>query len=176
MFGPKSCKQIWIHGDNLLMVPHFVKRAYLESNIGFFFHSPFPSYALFRMFMFRNEILSSLLQCDVVGFHLFESARNFILTCHRLLWLQYEFSRGGYLCVNFHGKNIMIRVSHIGIDDSYFQELFRSRTFKKLHRAYQSQFASMRSQFSADHEPIVISSIDSIHPMSGVKNKLLAYQ
>ena len=72
------------------------------------------------MFTFRHEVLQSLLTCDLIGFHLFEYARNFLMTCHRLLGLEYEFSRGGYLGINFHGKNIMVRVSHIGIEDSYF--------------------------------------------------------
>ena len=98
------------------MVPHYLKRVFPESNIGLFFHAPFPSYALFRMFMFRMEILQSLLQCDLIGFHMFEHARNFLMTCHRLLDLDYESSRGGFLCVNHHGKMIMIRVSYFGID------------------------------------------------------------
>jgi hypothetical protein len=52
----------------------------------------------------------------LVGFHLFEYARNFLMTCHRLLNLEYEFSRGGYLGINNHGKNVMVRVSHVGFD------------------------------------------------------------
>ena len=114
------------------MVPYYTKKIIPDANIGFFFHSPFPSSGIFRMFSFRFDILNSMLSCDLVGFHLFEYARNFLLTCHRLLGLEYEFSRGGYLCINFHGKNIMIRVSHIGIDDSYFADLFKSRTYKTL--------------------------------------------
>jgi hypothetical protein len=49
--------------------------------------------------------------------------------------LDYEFSRGGYLGINFHGKNVMLRVSHIGIDEDQIDEIVRSKTYKKLVQA-----------------------------------------
>lgn len=48
---------IWIHDNNLLMVPQYIKKSFPDSNIGFFFHSPFPSSDIFRMFQFRFEVL-----------------------------------------------------------------------------------------------------------------------
>lgn len=56
------------------------------------------------------------MSCDLIGFHLFEYARNFFKSCHRLMGLDCEFRRGGYLGINYFGKNVMIRVSNIGID------------------------------------------------------------
>ena len=96
------------------------------------------------MFQYRFELLQSLLQCDLVGFHLFEYARNFLMTCHRLLGLEYEFSRGGYLGINNHGKNVMVRVSHVGIDKSYFDHLFQSNKFKRYHQAIKKQLYDIR--------------------------------
>lgn len=90
------------------------------------------------MFQFRFEILNSLLQCDLVGFHLFEYARNFLMTCHRLLGLEYEFMRGGYLGINNHGKSVMIRVSHVGIDEDFFEELLKSKQYRRLIKAFKT--------------------------------------
>ncbi len=58
-----TLKQVWIHGDNLLMTPQYIRKSTFssEANIGFFFHSPFPSSGIFRMFQFRFELLQSLL-------------------------------------------------------------------------------------------------------------------
>jgi len=121
------------------MLPLYIRKTNfgIDANIGFFFHSPFPSSGIFRMFQYRFELLQSLLQCDLVGFHLFEYARNFLMTCHRLLGLEYEFSRGGYLGINNHGKNVMVRVSHVGIDNAYFDQLFKSTAFKRYLIAIQ---------------------------------------
>ncbi len=126
------------------------------------------------MFQYRFELLQSLLQCDLVGFHLFEYARNFLMTCHRLLGLEYEFTRGGYLGINNHGKNVMVRVSHVGIDQSYFEELFRSSSYQKHLTQLRSEIKKMSVQYE-NQKPIIISSIDSLHPITGIKNKLLSY-
>jgi hypothetical protein len=53
--------------------------------------------------------------------------------------LEYEFSRGGYLGINNHGKNVMVRVSHVGIDQSYFEELFHSAQYQKLLKSLKNQ-------------------------------------
>jgi len=87
-------KTIWIHSDNLLMVPYYVKRKFVEANIGFFFHSAFPSSNVYRSFHRRLDILHSLLTCDLIGFHLYEFARNFMNVCHRILGLSPSFKRG----------------------------------------------------------------------------------
>jgi len=53
------------------------------------------------------------------------------MTAHRMLGLEYEFIRGGYLAINNHGKNVMIRVSHIGIDEDFFENLLKSKNYRK---------------------------------------------
>jgi trehalose 6-phosphate synthase/phosphatase len=95
------------------------------------------------------------------------------MTCHRLLGLEYEFSRGGYLGINNHGKNVMVRVSHVGIDQSYFDSLLQSNSFKRYHAAIKKQLSDIRPQFDAP--PIIMTSMDSLHPITGIKNKLLSY-
>eukprot|EP00347_Sterkiella_histriomuscorum_P002755 403366928 len=174
MFSKQNLKQVWIHGDQLLMVAFYLKKKFLDANIGFFFHTPFPSSGIFRMFQFRTEILNSLLHCDLVGFHLFEHARNFLMTCHRMLGLEYEFLRGGYLAINNHGKHVMIRVSHIGIDPDFFEEILKSKNYRKQLKLFKTQFEQIKTLYK-DSQPIIISSINSCHPISGVQNKLVAY-
>ena len=100
----EPAKQIFIHNNHLLMVPAFVKKQFEDANIGLYFHSPFPSSAHFRIAKFRFEILKSLLHCDLVGFHLFIYARNFIKTVQRLCGFELEFLPGGYFGIDFHGK------------------------------------------------------------------------
>jgi len=72
---------------------------------------------------YRREFLQSLLQADCIGFHLFEYARNFLNTCHRLFDLNLDYSNGGVVSVNYHGKIVGVRVSHIGVDEDFIQYL-----------------------------------------------------
>ena len=108
---------IWLHNNHLVMVPHYVRKSFPQANIGLFFHSPFPCSAHIRPHKYRYEIIKSLLQCDLVAFHLFVYARNFFKTCERVCGFEIEFRRGGYLGINYHGKHVMIRVSHIGVEE-----------------------------------------------------------
>ena len=72
---------IWIHDIQLLLTPYYLKRRVLTANIGFYMHSPFPSSDIFKTSQWRVEIMRSMLCCDVIGFHLFEYARNFFTAC-----------------------------------------------------------------------------------------------
>lgn len=63
---------------------------------------------------------------DLVGFHLFEYARHFLTSCKRLLGLSYECRPGGILSISYHGRSIMIRVGHIGIDLDSMSSLISS--------------------------------------------------
>jgi len=80
---------VWVNGDHLMMSPTYIRSKFEKANIGFYFHSSFPASSIFQTFYKRNEILQSLLCSDIVGFHLFEYARNFMNCCHRLFGLQY---------------------------------------------------------------------------------------
>ena len=68
------------------------------------------------MLPFREEVLSSLVCCDVIGFHLFEHARHFYTSCERIFGIKHEFTKGGICVLRFHGRKIMIKIMHIGID------------------------------------------------------------
>jgi trehalose-6-phosphate synthase len=75
--------------------------------------------------------LFSLLQADLIGFHLFEYARNFLNTCQRLFNLSLDYSNGGVLSVMFHGRIVGVRVSHIGVDEEFINHIMSSKEFKK---------------------------------------------
>ncbi|HEU0119235.1 MAG TPA: glucosylglycerol-phosphate synthase [Bryobacteraceae bacterium] len=68
---------VWIHDYNLWLVPHYLRQLKPRARIAFFHHTPFPSPDVFNILPWREEILDSLLQCDLVGFHIPRYARNF---------------------------------------------------------------------------------------------------
>jgi trehalose 6-phosphate synthase/phosphatase len=70
---------IWLNNHQLFLVPQYLRRRIRDSNIGLYIHSPFPSSDIFRMFPYRNIILKSILECDCIGFHVYEHARHFMV-------------------------------------------------------------------------------------------------
>jgi len=68
---------VWIHDYNLWLVPGFVRARRPDVRIAFFHHTAFPAADIFSILPWRQEIVDSLLACDLVGFHIPRYARNF---------------------------------------------------------------------------------------------------
>jgi len=120
---------IWVNNMHLMLVPLYLKRLDIFANIGFYLHSPFPSSDIFRTFVYRAEIVKSLLCCDVVAFHIFEYARNFLAVCQKVLKLEVSIKKGGFMLVQYHGRNILLKVNHIGIDIEEVENMIKSQDF-----------------------------------------------
>lgn len=68
---------IWVHDYNLWLCPAYIRQFKPDAKISFFHHTPFPSPDIFSILPWREEILDSLLSCDIVGFHIPRYAQNF---------------------------------------------------------------------------------------------------
>ena len=69
---------VWIHDYNLWLVPGMLRRMRPDLKIAFFHHTAFPPPDVFNILPWRREIISSLLQCDYVGFHIPHYVENFV--------------------------------------------------------------------------------------------------
>ena len=81
--APGAC--IWVHDYNLWLAPGYIREQRPDVKVGFFHHTPFPSADVFGILPWREEIISSLLACDVVGFHIPRYAENFSRAASSLL-------------------------------------------------------------------------------------------
>lgn len=69
---------VWIHDYNLWLVPGFLRNLRSDLKISFFHHTAFPSSDIFNLLPWKNEIISSLVQCDHIGFHIPRYVENFM--------------------------------------------------------------------------------------------------
>jgi glucosylglycerol-phosphate synthase len=81
---------IWIHDYNLWLVPTYLRKLRPKAKIAFFHHTPFPAPDIFNILPWREEIIDSLLTCDLVSFHIPRYARNFVDTARSLRNIQQE--------------------------------------------------------------------------------------
>jgi len=68
---------VWIHDYNLWLVPKYLRQIRPDVRIAFFHHTPFPAADVFNVLPWRDEIIDSLLDCNLVGFHIPRYAKNF---------------------------------------------------------------------------------------------------
>ena len=81
---------VWIQDYHLLLLPAFLrealKRNKKEARIGFFLHTVFPSSDFLRILPVRKDILTGLLNCDLVGFHNNDYTEHFLQSCRRIMY------------------------------------------------------------------------------------------
>lgn len=70
----------------------------------FFMHAPFPTSEVFRSLSIRDELITSILANNIVGFHTFAHARHFMQSCKRISGLNFQSRVGGRLGVEYHGR------------------------------------------------------------------------
>jgi trehalose 6-phosphate synthase/phosphatase len=157
---------IWVHDYHLMLLPYYLRIKISGVKIGFYLHIPWPSSEIFRMLPVRNELLKGLLSATLLGFHLFDYARHFLSACVRLLNLEHE-ARRGSLGIDFEGRHVMIRVSHIGVDPARFTERLDSPEWRV-------KAAELSAKYPKDIT--LLGAIDDLDVIKGVALKLVAFE
>ncbi len=80
---------VWVHDYQLMLLPQLLREKLPELEIGFFLHIPWPSFELFRLLPWREEILNGLLGADLIGFHTYDYVRHFLSGACRLAGLEH---------------------------------------------------------------------------------------
>src|ERR1700757_155663 len=79
---------VWVHDYQLMLVPAILRAAAPDLRIGFFLHTPFPAYEIFRCHPRRSELIAGMLGANRIGFHAFGYLRHFCTTVQRLLGIE----------------------------------------------------------------------------------------
>jgi trehalose 6-phosphate synthase/phosphatase len=106
---------IWVHDYQLMLLPEIIKRHHPNVQVGFFLHIPFPSAELFRLLVWREEILRGLLGADLIGFHTYDYVRHFLSCTRRLLGLDDALN-----VINYEDRYVKVDSFPMGIDYKRF--------------------------------------------------------
>ena len=143
---------VWIHDYNLWLVPGYLRQLRPDVTISFFHHTPFPAADMFNVLPWREEIVRSLLECDVVGFHIPRYAANFVQVARSLFDVTVtqrrkakstdaplgsaldERSQPTELTLD-DGRKVTLAASPVGIDVGFIESKARSEeTIRALSR------------------------------------------
>ena len=107
----------WIQDYHLMLLPEMIRKRLPESKIGYFLHIPFPSYELFRLLPWRQEVLNGVLGADLVGFHTYDYVRHFLSSVHRILGYEHSLSQ-----IQLGTRFVNVDLFPMGIDFNRFYE------------------------------------------------------
>jgi len=157
---------IMIHDVHLMLIPSTLLTKNTNARVGIYFHMALPSSDVIKSFPYHQEILKSILLCDVIGFHTFQFARNFLTACKRLFGIFYEIKFRGFITLNYLGRYIIIRIIHAGIDIDYIKSIIIKKEFSNAVELYKKL---IQNKFC-------LVSIDLSQETSGLYFKLEGYK
>lgn len=120
----KEDSVVWVHDYQLLLLPQLIRQDFPNIRIGYFHHIPFPSYELFRLLIWKKELLQGLLGADLIGFHTYDYVRHFLSSIRRILQLDQHL-----YTLTYEERTIEVDAFPMGVDYAFFA---KKRAFKRL--------------------------------------------
>ncbi len=117
---------VWVHDYHLMLLPQMLKSRRRNLKVGFFLHTPFPSYEMFRCHPQRSELLDGMVSADLIGFHTFGYMRHFRSSVIRLLGAECDTTT-----VHCDDRKCFMGVFPIGANVRAFQAELKTERFKK---------------------------------------------
>ena len=111
---------IWVHDYHLMSVACSLRRFGINERLAYFHHIPFPSPDIFEKLPWREEILTALLDFDVVGFQTLRDRRNFVACLRHFVKAAEIKKQAHHLIVEEPGRNTLVGAFPISIDFEEF--------------------------------------------------------
>ena len=151
---------VWVHDYQLMLLPAMLREAMPTLKIGFFLHTPFPSYEVFRCIPHREELVAGLLGADLVGFHTSGYMRHFRSSVLRLLGIESaEVTR-----IPHNGRATRIGVFPIGIHFKKFEEQLATPEHARQIQTFARTFEGKR----------IVLSVERLDYTKGILHRLYA--
>lgn len=161
---------VWVHDYQLMLVPNLIKSQRPDIKIGFFLHIPFPSYEVFRILPWREEILNGLLGADLIGFHTYDYARHFISSVKRLLGYDVDFNT-----ISTHDRQVYVDVFPMGIDYDKFKDKALEIQSKPIQERSKQHQDIDRFLMNGPNRKLILS-IDRLDYTKGIPHRIRAYK
>lgn len=155
---------IWIQDYHLMCVAHELKKMGSQLDCGFFLHIPFPGPEIFLKLPWRKQILSALLDYDLLGFQTHGDMINFSRCLECLCQVYQQEISQNLLRIKCGSKKVKAGCFPISIDFDQFAE-----------KAASKEISRRTAQLSLLHsEQQIILGIDRLDYTKGIPQRLEA--
>ena len=135
-------------------------------SMGLYIHISFPSHEIFKRIPTREEIIASLIRCQVLGFHTFDHSRNFLKTSKRLLGANFVSTVHGDLAANYLENTALIRVKNVTPEIDIIKEYQKDPKFQQKYNEIINKYK----------DKIIFLAMDHLFFPITIKNKLVAFK
>jgi len=158
---------ITIHNIGLAFVADRLMHNKPNSHIGLYIHIDLPSSDVIKIFPYYQEIFRCFILCDVIGFHDFTSARNFLTIMRRFFGIFYTVSKKGLITLSRSGRTIIVHIRQPQLNYSYLEELTQTEEFK----FYDDKYKKENDEFE-----LSVTSFDYLYCLMAICSKIKAIE
>ena len=154
---------VWVQDYQLLLLPALLRERHPGLDLGFFLHTPFPSYEVFRLLPtpWKRRILRGMLGADLIGFHVHEYTQYFLHSVQRILGLDHHL---GQIAVD--GELRRADTFPLGVDFAKFEQLAASETVRQRRAQIADELGQRK----------IVLSVDRLDYTKGIESRLRGYQ
>ena len=154
---------VWIHDYHLMLLPQLLREKIPDASIGFFLHTPFPSYDVFRTLptRWRRDILEGILGADLVGFHTIDYTQHFLRCILRILGTDNSF---GQLLLEGE-RAVRVDTFPMSVDYKEISRKVKSDEIQRESRALRETLGNRK----------IVLSLDRLDYTKGIKKRLEAF-
>jgi trehalose 6-phosphate synthase/phosphatase len=152
---------VWIHDYQLLLLPALIRNKESHLTIGFFQHIPFPSYEIFRLIPWREELINGMFGADLIGFHTFDDVRHFLSAASKIVLSKFADN-----VILHNERQIVVESFPMGIDDQKFESLISDPTVQEHIATFRESLNGLKT----------ILSIDRLDYSKGILQRLMAFE
>jgi trehalose 6-phosphate synthase len=154
---------VWLHDFHLTLAAKSIKSKMPDLTSGFFWHIPWPVWAIYEIFPRRRELLEGILANDLVGFHTRRYVKNFLNCVKYALHADVNYKNQ---TVTYQGHKTQIKHYPISIDYARINKMSRSiDTAPYLEKMKLKDIVK---------DKIVLLGVDRMDYSKGIYEKLLA--
>ena len=142
---------IIINDIDLALVPNIITTYQKNAIVGMYIHSPLPASDVIKLFPRYQDIIRSILLCDVIGFHSFSAARNFMTIMKRYFGIFPKISKKGLFYIPLLGRTIIIHIKQAQIDVNYMTRIQTDTQFIQSNASWERIINNKYSIVSFEH-------------------------
>jgi trehalose-6-phosphate synthase len=158
---PAKSPFIFIQDYHFTLLPKIIKEKRPDATIALFWHIPWPNPEVFAICPYQQEIISGMLACDLIGFHVQFHCNNFLDTVNRLIECRVDTEKFSIVRAN---KETLVRAFPISVDGYGDSE---------KERVDPAQIDKLRDEFSLKDKIIAVG-VDRIDYTKGIVERILA--
>jgi trehalose 6-phosphate synthase/phosphatase len=152
---------VWVHDYQLMLLPELLKDYLLNSQIGYFLHTPFPLHKVFQKLQHGKALMKGMLGADLIGLQTERDASQFIDAVEH-----YGFGTVEDGILQFHGRGVQITNFPISIDYDKFVSAQELPEVKQAAREFRKKYRGLK----------IIAGVDRLDYTKGFVERLEAYR